>query len=467
MGIVSLNVWDQILERLELRVGAANFSTWLKPTSLGRLDGDTLSVQVPNATFSDWIQANYRPLIDETIAELGLPVRIVEFSPTPAGNPAGLLADGEPERPFRVAGDSPAAVAGPAPSAPDTFLPATMEHSVSSPLNSRYVFSSFVVGSSNQFAHAAASRVAADPGRSYNPLFLYGGVGLGKTHLMQAIGHTLSERFPRWQLLYISAERFTNEMVQSLMDGKMPGFHQRFRSVDALLVDDVQFLSGKERIQEEFFYTFNALYERQRQIVLSSDRPPKEIQVEERLRSRFASGLIADIQPPDLETRQAILMKMAEAERFPLPEKIALFIATNVKSNIRELEGSLVRLIAFASLTGEDVNEAMARQALKDLVETEPKRVSIELIQKTVCEFFNLRLQELKAKDNSKRIVVPRQVAMWLARELTQSSLPEIARAFGDKHHTTVLHSISKISNLRTVDKDLNRAINKLLASFE
>ncbi len=437
--------WEQILGLLEAKVGQSNFVTWLKPTSYSLQRGTTLHVRVPNHTFRDWINAQYRTLIDDAIRELGLDIHAVEFALEATATAA----------PYSTAQTSPAATL------PD-------ELSLSSPLNSKYTFSTFVVGSSNQFAHAAASRVSNDPGRSYNPLFLYGGVGLGKTHLMQAIGHSISERFPQWRVVYISAERFTNEMVQSLKNDKMVTFHQRFRNVDTLLVDDIEFLSGKERTQEEFFHTFNALYERQTQIVLSSDRPPKEIaQIEERLRSRFEWGLIADIQPPDLETRQAILMKKAEAEKFPLPEKIALFIATNVKSNIRELEGSLVRLIAYASLAGEEITEAMARQVLKDLVETEAKRVSIELIQRNVCDFYNLRLHELKAKDNSKRIVVPRQVAMWLARELTDCSLPEIARAFGDKHHTTVLHSIAKISRLRLVDRDLNRTLNKLLASLQ
>ncbi len=447
------NAWEQILGHLEQKVGTPSFLTWLKPTAYSLVEGTTLYVSVPNPTFKDWIDAHYRDLIDEAIVELGLPLRKIEFSADSSGALSQNVASA----------NVPSTNVASAPPSPPAREP-----SVSSPLNPRYTFSSFVVGSSNQFAQAAASRVAHDPGRSYNPLFLYGGVGLGKTHLMQAIGHALRERYPQWRVVYISAERFTNEMVQSLKNDRMVTFHQRFRNVDALLVDDVQFLSGKERTQEEFFHTFNALYERQRQIVLTSDRPPKEIgQVDERLRSRFASGLIADIQPPDLETRQAILMKMAEAERFPLPEKIALFIATNVKNNIRELEGSLVRLIAYASLTGEQVSEAMARQALKDLVETEVKKISIELIQKNVCELYGLRLHELKAKDNSKRVVVPRQVAMWLARELTQSSLPEIARAFGDKHHTTVLHSVSKVSKMRLVDKDLNRVLNRLLTSFE
>jgi len=438
------NPWQQILGRLEQKVSPQDFATWFQQTSYCATHDATLYVRVPNPTYKDWLQDHYRAQVEEAIQELRLAVRRIEYTlETP-----------------------PALDAAPPPAAAPQV---SNESSLFSPLNSKYSFASFVVGSSNQFAHAAALRVSHDPGRSYNPLFLYGGVGLGKTHLMHAIGHELRSRFPQWQVMYISAERFTNEMVQSIKNDSMVGFHQRFRNVDTLLVDDIQFLSGKEATQEEFFHTFNALYERHKPIVLSSDRLPREIaEVEERLRSRFGGGLVADIQPPDLETRQAILMKKAEAEQFALPEKVALFIATNIKSNIRDLEGSLVRLTAYASLTGEVVTEAMARQVLKDLmVDSGADHVSIELIQKTVCDFYGLRLHELKAKDNSKRVVVPRQVAMWLARRLTQASLPEIARAFVDKHHTTVLHSIAKITKQRLVDRDLNRALNKLLSSFE
>ncbi len=442
---MATNPWQQILGRLEQKVSPQDFVTWFQQTSYCAMRDATLYVRVPNPTYKDWLQDHYRAQVEEAIRELGLALQRVEY--TLEAGPAQDIAP-QPVTAGRRVSD---------------------ETSLFSPLNSKYSFASFVVGSSNQFAHAAALRVSHDPGRSYNPLFLYGGVGLGKTHLMHAIGHELRSQFPQWQVMYISAERFTNEMVQSIKNDSMVGFHQRFRNVDTLLVDDIQFLSGKEGTQEEFFHTFNTLYERQKQIVLSSDRLPKEIpEVEERLRSRFGWGLVADIQPPDLETRQAILMKKAEAEQFALPERVALFIATNIKSNIRDLEGSLVRLTAYASLTGEQVTEAMARQVLKDLmVDSGAEHVSIELIQKTVCDFYGLRLHELKAKDNSKRVVVPRQVAMWLARRLTQASLPEIARAFGDKHHTTVLHSIAKITKQRLVDRDLNRGLNKLLSSFE
>jgi len=441
------NPWEQILTVLAQQVPSQDFATWLRPTK-GQLLQDTLFIRVPNPTYQDWIDSHYRGLIQKAVERLSLPARALE-----------LVVDGA----FETQPGPPSA-----PTAPQPAVAAEPLRSISEPLDGKYTFARFVVGSSNQFAQAAAVQVATNPGRSYNPLFIYGGSGLGKTHLMQAIGHALRERHPNWRVVYIPAERFLNEMVQALKNNEMTTFHQRYRQVDTLLVDDIQFIGGKESTQEEFFHTFNTLYGRRLQIVLSSDRPPKEIShIEERLRSRFEWGLTVDIQPPDLETRQAILMKKAEEENFRLPEKIALFIASNVKSNIRELEGSLIRLVAYASLTGEEITEAMARRVLKDLVETEAKRLSIEIIQKAVCEFYGLRMNELKAKDNSKRVVVPRQVAMWLARELTQSSLPEIARAFGDKHHTTVLHSIAKICRQRATDKELNKTLNRLLASLD
>jgi len=334
-------------------------------------------------------------------------------------------------------------------------------------LNPRYTFDTFVVGASNQFAHAAALAVAEQPSKAYNPLFLYGGVGMGKTHLMQAVGHLIKRRMPTMRLSYISAEKFTMEVINSLRFDRMISFRDRFHTVDVLLVDDIQFIAGKERTQEEFFHTFNALYEQQKQIVISSDCLPKEIAaIEERLRSRFEWGLIADIQPPDLETKIAILQKKAETERVQLPGDVAEFIARSIKSNVRELEGALIRLIAYTSLTGAEINLGNAQQALKNILDTQEKKVTIELIQKRVGEHFGLRVQDLKVRSNSKAIAFPRQVAMYLVKQLTSASLPEIGRQFGGKHHTTVLHSINKIDILRRSNKDLNRTINKLLDSF-
>jgi chromosomal replication initiator protein len=437
------NEWNRILAAIRPKIDALAFSAWLEPTRFSGLHDGVLSVRVPNPTYKDWINAHYLQLIQEAADEMRLPVQGVDFVPEKEPGGATAVESRRPE-------------------------PVRSPEMLGSPLNAKYAFSNFVVGSSNQFAHAAAVQVAENPGRSYNPLFLYGGVGLGKTHLMQAIGHELRKQFPAWRVMYIPAERFMNEMVESLRDNMMTRFHQHFRNLDALLVDDVQFLSGKERMQEEFFHTFNTLHERGFQLVLSSDRPPKELeQIEERLRSRFEWGLIADLQTPDLETRQAILMKKAEAGNFNLPERVALFIATSVRSNIRELEGSLIRLMAYTSLSGMPPTESLARQVLKDLLESETKRVTVELIQKVVCDHYGLRMQELKAKDNSRRVCLPRQVAMWLTREKTQLSLPDIARAFGDRHHTTVLHSVNKIAQSRLVDRDLNRTLNKLLASLE
>jgi chromosomal replication initiator protein len=339
--------------------------------------------------------------------------------------------------------------------------------SVEHQLNPRYTFESFVVGSCNQFAHAAARAVAEAPSKRYNPLFLYGGVGLGKTHLMQAVGHLVKKNWKDMRLAYVSSERFTNEVINSLRYDRMVSFRDKYRNVDVLLMDDIEFLSGKERTQEEFFHTFNTLYEAQKQVVISSDCPPKEIAgLEERLRSRFAWGLTADLQPPDLETKLAILAKKAEAQGVNLPDNVAVFIATNIKSSIRDLEGALTRLIAYSSLTGDEITLPMAQQHLKNLVDLDERHVSIENIQRLVCQEFGLSLSQLKAKNNSRMISYPRQIAMYLAKELTRASLPHIGREFGGKHHTTVLHSISKIAQMRRVDRDLNRLINKLSDSL-
>src|SRR6202140_2687013 len=340
--------------------------------------------------------------------------------------------------------------------------------SVDHQLNPRYTFESFVVGGSNQFAHAAALAVAEKPSKSYNPLFLYGGVGLGKTHLMQAIGHTLKRRNPALRITYISAEKFTNEVIASIRFERMSTFRDRFRNMDVLMVDDIQFIATRERTQEEFFHTFNALYDQQKQIVISSDCPPKEISaIEERLRSRFEWGLIADIQPPDLETKIAILQKKAENDRFPLPDDVAEYIARAIKSNVRGLEGALTRLMAYASLTGATVSLATAQQVLRNIIASQEKRVTIDLIQKRVSEHFNLREQDLKVRSNTRAIAFPRQVAMYIVKQLTTASLPEIGRQFGGKHHTTVLHSINKIEELRRSDKDLNRTITRLMDALQ
>jgi chromosomal replication initiator protein len=334
-------------------------------------------------------------------------------------------------------------------------------------LNPRYTFDTFIVGPSNQFAHAAARAVAEAPSRSYNPLFVYGGVGLGKTHLMHAIGQYVLNHDRSLKLTYISSERFMNEMINAVRYDRVIDFRERYRTVDILLVDDIQFLAGKEGTQTEFFHTFNALYDSQKQIVLSSDCPPHEIPaLEERLRSRFEWGLIADIQSPDLETKIAILKKKAETEAVPLADDVAIYIAGRIKSNIRELEGSLIRLIAYASLTGQEISLALAHEVLKNILDHEEKAVTIEIIQKFVADYYNLKLVELKSRNNAKSVSMPRQIAMYLCKSLTHASLPEIGRSFGGKHHSTVIHSIRKVEDLRKKDDAFNTLITNFLEGF-
>jgi chromosomal replication initiator protein len=436
---VGMNQWDRILHHVERRVNPHSFNTWFRPTRLESAEEGRIVVRVPTRLFRKRLTETYGQILQGVLVEVGLENARIEYICVEQD-----AQEGVPSSQARLDFDS-----------------------VSHQLNPRYTFDSFVVGGSNQFAHAAAQAVADQPSKSYNPLFLYGGVGLGKTHLMQAIGHTLKKRNPALRLTYVSAEKFTNEVIASLRFDRMSSFRDRFRTMDVLMVDDIQFIATRERTQEEFFHTFNALYDQQKQIVISSDCPPKEISaIEERLRSRFEWGLIADIQPPDLETKIAILQKKAESERVRLADDVAEYIARSIKSNVRELEGALIRLIAFASLTGAEVNLGTAQQVLKNIIEIQEKKVTIEQIQKRVGEHFGLRAQDLKVRSNSKVIAFPRQVAMFLVKQLTSASLPEIGRQFGGKHHTTVLHSIHKIENLRRVDKDLNKTINRLLDSF-
>ena len=436
-----MNAWEKILEHMERRVNAHSFSTWFRPTRLEATENGRLLIRVPTPLFRKRLTQTYGDLLQAVLAEVAMPQTQIDFVCTEA-EPAG-------------AGEAPPAQAR------------LDFDSANHQLNPRYTFETFVVGSSNQFAHAAAQAVAEQPSKSYNPLFLYGGVGLGKTHLMQAIGHAIKQRNPATRLTYVSAEKFTNEVIAAVRFDRMSTFRDRFRTMDVLLVDDIQFIAAKERTQEEFFHTFNALYDQQKQIVISSDCPPKEISsIEERLRSRFEWGLIADIQLPDLETKIAILQKKAESEHARLDEEVAEYIARSIKSNVRELEGALIRLLAFTSLTGAELSVTTAQEVLKNIIETQEKRVSIEQIQRRVGEHFGKRGQDLKVRSNSREIAFPRQVAMYIVKQLTAASLPEIGRQFGGKHHTTVLHSINKIENLRRSDKELNKTINRLLDSF-
>lgn len=430
-----MSLWENVLSRILKRTSPQNFDTWFKPLQLVGQSGPDLVVQVPNDYFLSWHQQNYDKLVRPSLEAAGF-----------SGEIRFVVADVPPQP--RPVARQPAALEQP-------------------PLNFKYTFGSFVVGFSNQFAHAAALAIAEQPSKTYNPLFIYGGVGLGKTHLMHAIGHRILERFPRLRLSYMSSERFTNELINSIRYDRTTQFRDKYRNIDVLLMDDIQFLAGKERTQEEFFHTFNALYDEQKQIVISSDCPPKEIPtLEERLHSRFEWGLIADIQPPDLETKIAILRRKAEVEDVSLPDNVAFFIASNIKSNIRELEGSLVRLIAYASLTGMDIDLPLAQEVLKNIVGDGQRAISIELIQKVVAEHFSLKIADLKAKNNSRSIAEPRQIAMYLCKELTDCSYPQIGREFGGKHHTTVLHSVRKIDEMRKVDKTMNSVIARLSESI-
>ncbi|HEX7019277.1 MAG TPA: chromosomal replication initiator protein DnaA [Gemmatimonadaceae bacterium] len=443
------NIWEQVLSRIETKVNRHSFYTWFKPTQFVADGADGVRVRVPNALFRDWLTKHYSAVIEEALTEVQRGGATVQF----------------------VMEES-----GPPPPIPDPPAAATLESELEDHaqnegepggLSPRYSFDTFIVGPSNQFAHAACRAVAEAPSRSYNPLFIYGGVGLGKTHLMHAIGQYVLNHLQNLKLTYISSERFMNEMINAVRYDRILDFRERYRSVDVLLVDDVQFLAGKEGTQTEFFHTFNALYDSQKQIVISSDCPPHEIpQLEERLRSRFEWGLIADIQPPDLETKVAILKKKAETEGIPLPDNVAIYIAGKIKSNIRELEGSLIRLIAYASLTGREISLPLAQDVLRNVLQNDEKAVTIEVVQKAVADYYQLKLAELKSRNNSKSVAMPRQIAMYLCKNLTNASLPEIGRSFGGKHHSTVIHSIRKIEDLRQRDGDFNTVLNTLIASL-
>jgi chromosomal replication initiator protein len=445
---LSPNPWLRVLDALEKKINRHSYDTWLKPTKYSHSSGPILFVRVPTAEFRH-VGDKYADLIQEALDNLGGEFQEVKFV-TPEDDPAST--------PVRHDGGLSAHAA-----APTHVSQSRFDWDGAAQLNQRYTFDAFVIGSGNQFAHAACQAVSERPSKAYNPLFLYGGVGMGKTHLMQAIGHEIKRRQPQSAICYVSSEKFTNEMINSLRYDKMISFRDKFRNVDVLLVDDIQFLAQKERTQEEFFHTFNALHESMKQIVIASDRPPKELaEIEDRLRSRFEWGLIADIQPPDLETKVAILQKKAEQEKVTLPTDVALYIASNIRSNVRELEGALIRLVAHSSLIGAEITLPYTQQVLKNFIDSQARKVTIESIQKAVAEQFGLRLVEIKAKNNSRAIVYPRQIAMYLAKHLTEASLPEIGRQFGGKHHTTVLHSVDKIDGSRKTDKDLNRLINKM-----
>jgi chromosomal replication initiator protein len=448
-------IWDDVLRRVETKVNAHTYHSWFKSTTLLGDEGVAgLRVQVPSQTVVEWLTRHYAGVIAEALAEVGRPGAQVMFVPADGASPQALtpiefMEPAAEERPVSI----------------DDADPSLPSDAVG--LSPRYSFDTFIVGASNQFAHAACRAVAEAPSRSYNPLYIYGGVGLGKTHLMHAIGDYVLKHNPQTKLTYVSGERFMNEVVNALRYDRILEFRERYRSVDVLLVDDVQFIAGKERTQTEFFHTFNALHDAQKQIVLSSDVPPHQIaELEERMRSRFEWGLIADIQSPDLETKVAILKRKADSEGVPLADNVALFIAGRIKSNVRELEGALIRLLAYASLTGRDLTLALAQEVLRDVLSHDERAVTIDMIQKFVADYYQLKLVELKSKNNSKSIAMPRQVAMYLCKQLTNASLPEIGRSFGGKHHSTVIHSVRKVEDLRKNDSAFNTLINTLLESF-
>ena len=413
--------------------------SWVRPCRLLAVEGDHLRIGAPNRFSRDWLMQHHLDALQHAAAEVigGHPrvSIVVDDSISPAAD------DPPPAPPGRPSGGGS-----------------------TEGLNPRYIFDTFVVGSSNQFAQAACQAVAELPSKAYNPLFIYGGVGLGKTHLLHAVGHETVRLFPGMTVVYLSSERFTNELINAIRYDRTAEFRGRYRTIDLLLIDDIQFISGKERTQEEFFHTFNDLYESRKQIIVSSDCSPKEIpEIEERLRSRFEWGLIADIQPPDFETRVAILKKKAAVERVRLADDVSYLIASRIKSNIRELEGSLTRMIAFCALTGREMSVELAQEVLSDLWGDEEKIITIEQIQRKVSDFFGVKLSDLKAKNRTKAVAFPRQIAMYLARQLTHASLAEVGRAFGGKDHTTVLHAVDKLQTLLQEDPKLRKTIDGLI----
>src|SRR5678815_4495389 len=434
-----MNTWEKVLNKIEEKIGTQSYNTWFKPTHFIRREGSALYIRVPNAFVRDWLNEHIDIVLDAArSAEIG-DISVVYIIEEGTAKP---------------------------PEPPPTQGSLDFE-SIDNTLNPKYTFETFVVGSSNQFAHAAAVAVAERPSKAYNPLFMYGGVGLGKTHLMHAIGQAVKLHNKQLRLTYISTEKFTNELINAIRYDKLLGFRERYRNNDVLLIDDIQFIAGKERTQEEFFHTFNALYDTHKQIIISADCPPREIPtLEERLHSRFEWGLIADIQPPDLETKVAIIKKKADQQNIEIPDNVALYIASKIKSNIRELEGALVRLIAYCSLKGLEISLPVAQETLRDILSSDERVITIEMIQKTISDYYGMRVQDLKAKNNAKAVTGPRQICMYVCKKITGASLPQLGREFGNKHHTTVLHSINKVELMRQQDKELNRQIQAFIESF-
>lgn len=455
-------IWNKTLDILSSELSKPTFETWLKSTYLAYFNKNVMIVSVPNEFAKDWLQSRYYNIIKNTL-ELIVNKNIELYFYLPSEIEAYINDNGKlqaEEDYIYTSSDDKISF--------DCFNIGKPVNSILSFLNPKYQFDSFVIGDSNRFAHAAALAVAEAPAKSYNPLFIYGGVGLGKTHLMHAIGHKVFSIYANLIILYVSSETFTNELIKSIRDDKTVEFRNKYRNIDVLLIDDIQFLAGKERTQEEFFHTFNSLYEANKQIIISSDRPPKEIPtLEDRLRSRFEWGLITDIQPPDLETRIAILSKKARQENIDLPDEVLLFIAKKIKSNIRELEGALCRIAAYAAFEGKTIDSELAEKTLQDIFTTDKnKKITINLIQETVAQYFNIKVNEIKGKKRTKNIAYPRHIAMYLCRALTDNSLPKIGDGFGGKDHTTVLHAQEKIENELKNDTELQDCIKKLKESL-
>ena len=472
MSLVESDLWDNFLRAIKTKLQGESFETWFRPIRFEGIDvvQRLIRLRAPNQVVQDWVKSKYASLIDHSLVELSLAGYSIEWiihKETAGAEPRTVSS----ESPGGSRHNQPAAAPQSFPSfvqGPSSAVAVARQIAIDPALNSKYTFENFVVGSCNQFAHAASLAVVDMPSKTYNPLYVYGGVGLGKTHLMHAIGQAIKQRNQNLRLTYLSSERFMNELINAIRYDKTIKFRDKYRNIDVLLMDDIQFLAGKERTQEEFFHTFNALYDAQKQIVISSDCPPREIPtLEERLHSRFEWGLIADIQPPDLETKVAILKRKADLDRINLPDNVALFIASKIKSNIRELEGSLVRLTAYASLRGLPMDLDLAHEVLRTIIAEESSGVSVELIQKTVAGHYGLKVADLKSKNNSRKVAVPRQVAMYLCKTLTKSSFPEIGREFGGKHHTTVLHSVNKIAQLYAKDSNFHKDINTLISDLK
>lgn len=436
--------WPDVLDRLHKEVSRQNFETWIKPVKLCSVDSTNVVLGVPNRFFREWLMDHYHDTLRRALKDaLGKEEVILSFEIVGEGadgeTEAGPPEPPQPHAPFRARDPKPG-------------------------LNPKYTFETFVVGPSNQFAHAAALAVAENPGRAYNPLFIYGGVGLGKTHLLCAISSSIQRAGSDINVTYMTSEEFTNELITAIHHNRMTEFRNKYRNTDLLVIDDIQFIAGKERTQEEFFHTFNALHDDFKQIVLSSDRVPKDMpDMEERLRSRFEWGLIADIQAPDLETKAAIVEKKAESEGISVPKEVAMFLAKNIKSNIRELEGSLIRLGAYASLTGREINLDLATSVLRDIITEKEKVLSLEQIIKLVADYFHVKVSDMKSKRRTRNLVEPRQLAMYICHRIAGASLPEVGRAFGGKDHTTVLHACRQVDNRRAGDMKYDAVVDGLV----